>query len=95
MDSVPPLLLQMRKLSAFADRRITIDAITSELGISQGRGHSILHEDLNMHRVCMHMVPKMLSPEQRKTSVNMSNDLIDMTDKNDDFLKKIGTSDET
>ncbi|GBO15495.1 Putative uncharacterized protein FLJ37770 [Araneus ventricosus] len=43
-----------------ADRRI------SELGISHGSGHSILHDDLNMRRICLHMVPKMLSPEQKE-----------------------------
>ncbi|GBM56255.1 hypothetical protein AVEN_101536-1 [Araneus ventricosus] len=45
---------------------LTIDAIASELGISHGGVHSILHDDLKMHRICLHMVPKMLSPEQKE-----------------------------
>ncbi|GBN43012.1 hypothetical protein AVEN_214005-1 [Araneus ventricosus] len=49
-----------------ADRRITIDVIAFELGISHGSVHSILHDDLNMHRIRLHMIPKMLSPEQKE-----------------------------
>ncbi|GBL97763.1 hypothetical protein AVEN_1278-1 [Araneus ventricosus] len=77
-----------------ADRRITIDAIASELGILWSV-HSILHDDLNMHHICLHMVPKMLSPEQKEARVNMCRDSIDMADEDDSFLKKIVTGDET
>ncbi|GBN03965.1 hypothetical protein AVEN_20933-1 [Araneus ventricosus] len=49
-----------------ANRRITIDAIASELGISHMSVHSILHDGFNMYRICLHMVPKMLSPEQKE-----------------------------
>lgn len=95
-----PLPLWMTMLSAFdtiASDTITIlfHTIASELGISHGSVHSILHNDLNMHRVCLHMVPKMLSPEQKEMRVTMSTDLIAMTDADDSFLRKIVTGDET
>ncbi|GFR15969.1 uncharacterized protein TNCT_646411 [Trichonephila clavata] len=41
------------------------------------------------------MVPKMLSPEQKEIRVNMSRDLIDMTDEDDSSLKKIVACDGT
>ncbi|XP_054709237.1 protein GVQW3-like [Uloborus diversus] len=85
---------RVRKLVR-ADRRTNIDTIASELGISLGSVHSILHNDLNMHRVCLHMVPKMLSPEQKEMRVTMSRDLIGMADADDSFLRKIITGDET
>ncbi|GFW85679.1 uncharacterized protein TNCV_853291 [Trichonephila clavipes] len=53
-----------------ADRPITIDAIASELGISHGSIHRILHNE--KHSVCLHLIPKMLTPEQKEMRVNMS-----------------------
>ena len=40
-----------------ADRRITVDSIASELGISHGSVHSILHDDLNIQK-CYHLNKK-------------------------------------
>ncbi|GFW69460.1 uncharacterized protein TNCV_488091 [Trichonephila clavipes] len=77
------------------DRRITQDAIASELGILHGSVHSTLHDDLNFHRVCLPMVLRMLSHEQEEMRVNMPRDLIDMTDEDDSFLKKIVIGNET
>ena len=62
------------------DKKITINAIASELGISHESVHSIFYDDLNMHCVCLHMVWKMLSLEQKEVRVNMFRYLIDMTD---------------
>ncbi|GBL62524.1 hypothetical protein AVEN_166243-1 [Araneus ventricosus] len=67
----PPLPPQMKMLSAFQKTcvrtdELTIDAIASELGFSHGSVHNILHDDLDMHRICLHMVPNMLSPEQKE-----------------------------
>ncbi|GBO12151.1 hypothetical protein AVEN_261098-1 [Araneus ventricosus] len=67
----PPLPPQMKMSRAFEKSCVrtdglTIDAIASELGISHGSVHSILHDDLSMYRICLHMVPKMLSPEQKE-----------------------------
>ncbi|GBN90805.1 hypothetical protein AVEN_115969-1 [Araneus ventricosus] len=64
---VPPLPPQMKILSAFEKSCVRTDELTSasKIGISHGSVHSSLHDDLNMHRICLHMVPKMLSPEQK------------------------------
>ncbi|GBM37812.1 hypothetical protein AVEN_84521-1 [Araneus ventricosus] len=65
----PLLLPQMKMLSAFEKSCMRTDELTtdaSELGISHGSVHSILHDDLNMHRICLHMVTKILSPEQKE-----------------------------
>ncbi|GBN48741.1 hypothetical protein AVEN_154869-1 [Araneus ventricosus] len=60
----PPLPPQMKILSACV--RTDELSSASEIGISHGSFHSSLHDDLNMHRICLHMVPKMLSPEQKE-----------------------------
>ncbi|GFQ82196.1 hypothetical protein TNCT_186861 [Trichonephila clavata] len=65
-------------------------AIASELGISHGSEyvHRILHDDLNIHCVCLHMVTKMLSHEQKEMKLSLSSDFIDMADEDKGYLKK-------
>ncbi|GFR12954.1 uncharacterized protein TNCT_508271 [Trichonephila clavata] len=60
------------------DKRLTTDAIASELGISHGSVHSILHNYLNVYRVCLHMVLKRFSPEQKEIRKYTSRDWTDM-----------------
>ena len=52
---------------------MTNDAIASELGVSHESVYEILHDDLNMYRVC----------------INTCRDAIEITDADDRFLKKI------
>lgn len=78
-----------------ADRRQTIDEVASVVGISHGTCHAILTENLNMHRVCAHMVPKMLTSEQREERALRSGELIDMVDRDPDLLNRVITGDET
>ena len=77
------------------DKQISIDAIASELWIWHRTDRSILHDDLFMHSVCLHMVPKMLSLEQNEVRMNAFRHLIDMANENNIFLKKPVTSDMT
>ena len=62
-----------------ADRRITNDAVASEVGILHWSVHSILHDDLNMHRVYIIICKNMIA----------------MADEDDWILKKIEVGDES
>uniref|UniRef100_A0A1B6MJV2 Mos1 transposase HTH domain-containing protein n=1 Tax=Graphocephala atropunctata TaxID=36148 RepID=A0A1B6MJV2_9HEMI len=77
------------------NRRITIDEILSKVNLSHGSVHTILHDHLNMHRICLRMVPKMLTPEHKEQRMIMAGDLIDAADADPNFLQKIVTGDET
>ena len=44
------------------DRRVTIEAIAEELGISHGSVHSILTEDLGFSKLSARWVPRALRP---------------------------------
>lgn len=78
-----------------SDRRKSIQQISAEVGISVGSVHGILHEDLNMHYVCQHLVPKMPTPEHKETRMTLAGDLITMADQDVDFFNNIITGDET
>jgi len=47
-----------------SDRRSTIALISEETGLSVGKVHTIVTEDLAMRKVCAKIVPKVLSEEQ-------------------------------
>ncbi|GBL91735.1 hypothetical protein AVEN_71374-1 [Araneus ventricosus] len=50
-----------------ADRRMTIEELTQEVGISHGSIHAILSDDLKMKRVSAKFVPRLLNPNQMET----------------------------
>jgi hypothetical protein len=44
-----------------------IQEISRVVGMSAGSYHSIFHKNLNMHCLCQHLVPKMLTFENIET----------------------------
>lgn len=78
-----------------ANRRISIDDIASEVDLSHGSVHTILHDHLEMHRICLRVVPKMLTPDHKEQRMTAAGELINAADADTDFLKKIVTGDET
>jgi hypothetical protein len=57
-------------------------------GISVGSIHSIIHKDWNIHCLCQHLVPKMLTPGHEETRTTLAEDVITMPDR-DDVLDNI------
>lgn len=78
-----------------ANRRLSIDEIATKVNLSHGSVHTILHDHLNMHRICLRMVPKMLTDDHKEMRMTAAGEFIDMADRDPDFLKKIVTGDET
>ena len=58
------------------NRRISIDCIAQEVGLSYGTVHTILHEHLDMSKVCARWVPRMLTPDMKAIRVNTSTALL-------------------
>ena len=77
------------------DRRITINEIVGEVGISTGSVHTILTEDLAMRRVSAKFVPKLLVEQQKQLRLKIAQDLLDCANSDSDFMKTIITGDET
>jgi hypothetical protein len=61
-----------------SDQQKTIQEISEDAGISAGRVHNIPHINLNMHYICQHFVPKMLTPGNKETRMTLAGDLITM-----------------
>ncbi|XP_068213392.1 protein GVQW3-like [Palaemon carinicauda] len=77
------------------DRRITINEITEEVGITTGSVHTILTEDLAMQRVSANFVPKLLVEQQKQLRLEIAQDLLDCANNDSDFMKTIINGDET
>ena len=77
-----------------ADRRITIDELASVLGASHGSAHNIV-ESLEYSRVCARWVPRQLTDEHKAERVNCCTELRELSKRDNEFLGRLITSDET
>ena len=77
------------------DRRLTVQEIVAEVGISTGSVHSILTEDLNLRRASAKFVPKLLTEQQKELRKEISEDMLDLVNHDPEFIKTIITGDET
>ena len=87
IDAVRDLIIQ--------NCRLSIREIAEDVGISFGSFQAILTEKLNMHRVAAKFVPHVLTEDQKATRVNISQELLDRVNIDENFLKTIITGDET
>ncbi|GFT41707.1 HTH_48 domain-containing protein [Nephila pilipes] len=85
---------RMRNL-VMADRRLTVQEIAEEVGVSKDSAHALLREDLNMNRVAAKFVPKLLSPEQKDLRFDVAQDLLDTANTHPGFLNTVISGDES
>ena len=78
-----------------SDRRLTIREISEELDLSFGSVQALLTEDLGMRRVAAKFVPRLLSSDQLRLRVSLSEEMHDRARSDSTFLGKIITGDET
>lgn len=78
------------------DRRITIREIHERSDCSIGTVHRIIHDELNMRRLCARWIPKMLTDEQKVERVRCCNQFLRRFHREGErFLRRIVTVDET
>jgi histone-lysine N-methyltransferase SETMAR len=78
------------------DRLISLRCIGDEIGIAKSTVHAIVHNQLQMSKVCTKWVPKSLTAIQRTSRIDCCAELISQFDANpDEFLGSLITGDET
>ena len=78
------------------DRRVAERYIASTVGISQERVHSILTEDLEMRKLSVCWVPRLLTVDQKHTRHTLSRTNLNLFEEDPaNFLKRFVTMDET
>ena len=76
-------------------RRLTVREVSEEGGICKSSCHTILTEKLKMPRVAAKFVPCLLTEEQKKNRVTVSQEPLDRSNTDENFLKNVVTGDET
>ena len=78
------------------DRRVTIEDIALQLGISQGTAYSLVHDILGFHKVAARWVPRHLTEERKHNRQHICSSLLERYNREgDNFLNRIITGDET
>ncbi|KAJ8942349.1 hypothetical protein NQ318_011299, partial [Aromia moschata] len=62
------------------DRCISIRGLSEITGIDKECVRYISHESVNMRKVCAKIVPKLLTPEQKESRMNICADILNNTD---------------
>jgi len=77
------------------DRRLGVRAVTEEVNLDRESVRQILREELNTRKVCVKMVPKLLSDEQKECRKELGLDLLQRIENEPDLLNSIITCNET
>lgn len=78
------------------NRRVKVAEVAHFLGVSTGTVETILHTKLGLSKVSSRWVPRMLTPEMKRTRVDACRELLDWYTTNpDNFFSRIVTGDET
>jgi len=77
------------------DRRMKVREIAETIGISKERVGYILHEELDMKKLCAIWVMHLLTADQKRTPMNISEQCLERFNKNKtDFVRQFITMDE-
>ena len=64
----PDLVEKIRKFLD-EDRRVSLLTVAAQFGVGEATVYRVVHEDLNMRKVCAKFVPRLLSDEQKERRV--------------------------
>jgi len=76
-------------------RCLTIYEVAEESGILKTTCHEILTENLGVHHVAAKFVLHLLGEDQKQNHVDVSKDLVNCANADNNFLKNFFTDDET
>jgi histone-lysine N-methyltransferase SETMAR len=78
------------------DQQMKVREIAETIDISKEHVGYILHEELGMKKLCARWVPRLLTADQKRTRVKISEQCLECFNKNKtDFVRQFITMDET
>jgi hypothetical protein len=79
-----------------ADRRLTIEEITSQLSISQGSAYSLVHDNFGFHKVSARWVPLHMTEEHKSNRLDICSHLLKQYNREgNNSLNRINTGNKT
>jgi len=79
--TTPEIIEQMHDM-VLDDRRMKVREIADTIGISKKRVGYILHEELDMKKLCTRRVPRLLTADQKRTRMKISEQCLERFNKN-------------
>jgi len=93
--TTPEIIEQVQDM-LLDDRRMKVHEIAETIGISKERVEYILHEELDMIKLCARWVPRLLTADQKRTRMKISEQCLECFNKDKtDFVRRFITMDET
>jgi len=92
--TTPEIIEQVHDM-VLDDRRIKVREIAETIGISKERVGYILHKELDMKKLCAGWVPRLVTADQKRTCMKISEQCLERFNKNKtDFVRQFITMDE-
>ena len=90
-----PENIERVRLAIESDRRFTVRELENDLGITKTTVSEILNKILGMIRMCVKLIPKLLTTEQKDLRSEIAQDNLEMVSDDENVLKKVISSDES
>ena len=87
--------VELVKQKVWSDCRLTVRMIADELGMNSERVRKIITKDLEMRKICVKMVPRLLNGGQEERHVQMCQDILEQLETEPNLLKRAVTGDES
>ncbi|KAJ8960500.1 hypothetical protein NQ318_013784 [Aromia moschata] len=71
------------------DRRLSIRGLAEITGIDKECVRQVLHESFNMRKVCAKIVPKLLTPEEKESRMNICAEILNNIDTDPGLLDTV------
>jgi len=94
-NATPPEIIEQVHDMVLDDQWMKVREIAETIGISKERVGYVLHEELDMKKLCARWVPRLLVADQKRTRMKISQQCLERFNKNKtDFLHQFITMDE-
>ena len=76
------------------DRRVGIETISAQFDVNVGTGHTIIHEELKMWKICAKFVPRVLTEDQKERRHD-SREMVELINSDPAVLDALVTCDQS
>jgi len=95
-SATPPEIIEQVHDMVLHDRQMKVREISETIGISKERVGYILHDELDIKKLCARWVQRLLTADQKRTRTKTSEQCLERFNKNKtDFVRRFITMDET
>jgi DNA-binding Xre family transcriptional regulator len=95
-SATTPVIIEQVHDMLLDNRRMKVHEIAETIGLSKERVEYTLHEEMNMKKVCARWVPRLLTADQKRTRMKISEQCLERFNKNKtDLVHRFITMDET